>query len=292
MTSEPPDDQLRRWRLILGHHAEADLQGMGNCPLGSDDIAMDDALAAIYDESDGEDGDSRRGGLGGSAPRLAKWLGDVRHYFQEDVVAVIQQDAIERKGLTQLLFEPEVLGQVEPNVQLVGTLMALRGQIPERTKETAREVVRAVVDKIKLLLESKLRQAVMGALNRRQHSPIPNVSSTDWHTTIRRNLKNWDPQCTECLGQPLIVTGDAAVAQGQQGHAADPAAGQMLHASDQLGLVTAFVQIGDQSATMPDHRRPGPQPRNAPDRVSGEWLGSQRRVHHAGYYPSLPAPLW
>ena len=87
----------------------------------------------------------RSAGLGGSAPRLAKWLGDIRTYFKDDVVSVIQADAIERKGLTPLLFEPETLRSVQPNVQLVGTLMSLRGRIPERTKETARFVVAAVV---------------------------------------------------------------------------------------------------------------------------------------------------
>ncbi|MCI0743869.1 MAG: hypothetical protein L0Y58_00535 [Verrucomicrobia subdivision 3 bacterium] len=113
----------------------------------------DDALAAIYDETSGDTGNQRpRGGprsagLGPSAPNLAKWLGDIRNYFKEDVVTVTQNDAIERKGLTQLLFEPEMLKNVEPNPQLVGTLMSLKGRIPERTKETARMVVRAVVEK-------------------------------------------------------------------------------------------------------------------------------------------------
>jgi predicted metal-dependent peptidase len=87
-----------------------------------------------------------------------------------------------------------MLKNVQPNVQLVGTLMALRGQIPERTKETARTVVRAVVEQIKLALESKIRQAVHGALNRNQHSPIPHADSIDWKWTIGRNLKNYNPE--------------------------------------------------------------------------------------------------
>ena len=40
----------------------------------------------------------------------------------------------------------------------------------------------------------KVRQAVMGALNRNEHSPIPNASSIDWKWTIGRNLKNYQPQ--------------------------------------------------------------------------------------------------
>lgn len=163
------------------------------CNLSAEQLEMDEALAAIYDETAEQTGPGpRQAGLGGSAPKLNKWLGDIRNYFKEDVVSVIQQDAIERKGLKQLLFEPEMLKNVQPNVQLVGTLLSLKGQIPERTKETARMVVRAVVEQIKLALEQKIRQAVLGALNRREHSPLPNASSIDWKWTIGRNLKNYN----------------------------------------------------------------------------------------------------
>ena len=195
--SDPVDpDQIRRWRLILGKDSQECLSGYcdNGCGLSADDQQMDEALGAIYDETTEEEGGSRRqAGLGGSSPRLAKWLGDIRTYFKEDVVTVIQQDAIERKGMKQLLFEPEMLKNIQPNVQLVGTLMSLKGQIPERTKETARMVVRAVVDEIKLKLEQKIRQAVLGALNRNEHTPIPNASCIDWKWTIGRNLKNYNP---------------------------------------------------------------------------------------------------
>jgi hypothetical protein len=199
MSAKADQEQIKRWRLILGKYAQeslAQMGGDGGCELSGEQIGMDEALAAIYDESEGEGqgrGGKRSAGLGPSAPNLAKWLGDIRNYFKEDVVTVIQNDAIERKGLTQLLFEPEMLKNVEPNPQLVGTLMSLKGRIPERTKETARIVVRAVVDKIKRLLEQRIRQAVMGALNRNEHSPLPHTPSIDWKWTIGRNLKNFQP---------------------------------------------------------------------------------------------------
>lgn len=189
-------EQVKRWRLILGASSQ---EKLGNCcsdmELSPEQMEMDQALAAIYDETEesSESRGKRSAGLGGSAPRLAKWLGDIRTYFKEDVVCIIQQDAIEKKGLKQLLFEPETLKTIQPNVQLVGTLMSLGGQIPERTKETARMVVQAVVDEIKLQLEQQIRQAIMGAINRRQHTPLPSANSIDWKWTIGRNLKNYQP---------------------------------------------------------------------------------------------------
>ncbi len=199
MSPQPVDsEQLKRWRLILGADAQEDLGRMGACDLSEEQRGMDEALAAIYDESGGEPagpnrGGARSAGLGPSAPNVAKWLGDIRGYFKEDVVTVIQNDAIEKRGLKQLLFEPEMLKSVEPNPQLVGTLMSLKGRIPERTKETARQVVQAVVDQIKRLLEQGIRQAVLGALNRREHSPLPNSANIDWKWTVGRNLKHYQP---------------------------------------------------------------------------------------------------
>jgi hypothetical protein len=197
MTNPLDSVQLTRWRLILGKDSQESLANMaaGGCGLSSDEQLMDEALGAIYDGTGDAGAPAQRtAGLGGSSPRLSKWLGDIRTYFKEDVVTVIQQDAIERKGLNQLLFEPEMLKNVQPNVQLVGTLMSLKGHIPERTKETARMVVRSVVDQIKLQLEQRIRQAVLGALNRNEHSPIPSASRIDWKWTIGRNLKNYNTE--------------------------------------------------------------------------------------------------
>jgi hypothetical protein len=188
-------DRVEKWRLILGKTAEASLaqacgRAGGQPILGGELSEIDGALGAIYDEDKPEAG-KRSAGLGASAPRLAKWLGDIRSYFPTDIVAVIQQDAIEKKGLKQLLFEPELLGQVTPSIELVGTLLALKGMIPDQTKETARQVVRAVVEEIMRRMRSDLEQAVRGALDRSRHAPLRSLPNLDWKRTIGANLKNY-----------------------------------------------------------------------------------------------------
>ena len=188
--------QTKRWRLILGQDADKQL---GSPELGNEESIMDAALAAIYDGTGSQNqapGQNRSAGSGGGQrmPNLAKWLGDVRSLFPPDVVSVIQSDAIERKGLTQLLFEPETLETIKPDISMVGVLMSLKGHIPEKSKETARALVQAVVEEIMKRLETNLRRAVTGALNKKEHSPIPNLSGTDWKRTISRNLKNYDQE--------------------------------------------------------------------------------------------------
>ncbi|WP_218092943.1 VWA domain-containing protein [Paenibacillus solanacearum] len=199
----PNSEQLKRWRLILGAASEEKLQsyGAGGRILDEESAIMDEALAAIYDETHESAGEarsggngSRRAGLGPSSPKLAKWLGDIRSFFPPDIVSVIQTDAIERKGLKQLLFEPELLSQVKPDIQMVATLMALKGQIPEKTKDSARQLVKAVVDEIVKRMAQDLQRAVTGALNRRRHSPLPSSTGLDWNTTIRKNLRHFDQE--------------------------------------------------------------------------------------------------
>ncbi len=155
------EERLRRWRLVLGAAAEPALGEL----TGADDAAVDKALGAVYDTNrgGGRSGGDRSAGLGGSAPRVARWLGDIRTYFPSTVVEVMQRDAVERLGLTQLLLEPELMEAVEPDVHLVGTLLSLNRVIPETTKSTARMVVGKVVKEIEERIATRTVAAVSGA---------------------------------------------------------------------------------------------------------------------------------
>ena len=187
--------QLSRWRLILGAETEESFSGMGGGGLSQEELLMDSALGAIYGgpgEGFGEPG--RGAGKGPSSPLLSKWLGDLRSLFDPEIVAVVQNDAIERKGLKQLLLEPELLDTLEPDLNLASTLLMLKDQIPKKSKESARAFIRKIVEEINRLLEHDTRRAVTAALNRRAHSPLPSASALDFPYTIRRNLKNYNKE--------------------------------------------------------------------------------------------------
>lgn len=176
------DERLRRWRLVLGG---GDADGTG-VDLRGQDMAIDGALQALYDAE-------RAGGLGSSQPNIARWLGDIRSYFPSSVVQVLQRDALERLDLRQMLLQPELLASVEPNVQLVADLLALKSVMPAKTIDTARQVVRKVVDELQRKLANPTRQAVLGSLNRAARSRRPRHNEIDWHRTIRLNLRHYQP---------------------------------------------------------------------------------------------------
>lgn len=187
------DDQekIRRWRLILGQESENRFSQMGNAKLSEEQDLMDQALSVIYNRGDG--GFKNRGaGKGPSDPQISRWLGDVRTLFDKEIVTIIQSDAINRCGLKQLMFEPELLEHLEPDVSLASTLLMLKEQIPKSSKESVRIFIRKIVDQINRLLEQDLKRAVTSAINKRRHSPIPSAVALDYKTTISRNLKHYN----------------------------------------------------------------------------------------------------
>jgi Mg-chelatase subunit ChlD len=190
-------ERLRRWRLILGGE-EAD--GTGE-DLSGADLKRDKTLDALYGE------EKKRGGLGGSSPRVARWLGDIRGYFPASVVQVMQRDAMERLGLRKLLLEPELLESVQPDIHLVGTLLSLNQAIPERSRETARAVVRHVVDELENRLAQPTRQAVGGALHRAGRTSRPRAADIDWNRTILANLKHYQPEHGTVIPERLVGYG-------------------------------------------------------------------------------------
>ncbi|HCA85962.1 MAG TPA: hypothetical protein DEQ61_10945, partial [Streptomyces sp.] len=160
----------------------------------------------------GRPGGGRSGGLGGSAPQVARWLGDIRTYFPTPVVQVMQRDAIDRLGLSALLLEPEMLEAVEPDVHLVGTLLSLHKAMPETTRTTARAVVRKVVAELERRLATRTRATLTGALDRSARISRPRHRDIDWDRTIRANLKNYLPERRTIVPERLIGHGRSAQA--------------------------------------------------------------------------------
>lgn len=184
---------LKRWRLILGSGCDEMINSLGGAAeMSADELLMDLALSQIYGNGSGANM-TGTAGKGASSPKLTKWLGDLRSLFASAEIKVIQNDAIERKGLKQLLFEPEMLNSLEPDISTASLLLMLKDQIPAKSKDNARQYIAKIVEDINRRLSDDIKRSVTAAMNRREHSPIPSASALDYKLTIRRNLKNYDP---------------------------------------------------------------------------------------------------
>lgn len=191
--------ELQRWRLILGQESENRLSSMNMPALSEEQSLMDSALAAIYNKSENggfgsSGGSGKGGGHGPSNPQISRWLGDVRTLFDKEIVKIIQNDAVNRCGLKQLIFEPELLENTEPDINLASTILTLKDMIPKRSKDSVRAFIKKIVEDINKRLEQDIRRAVTAAVNKRAHSPIPSAAALDYKMTIRRNLKHWSPE--------------------------------------------------------------------------------------------------
>ena len=206
------DERQRRWRLVLGAAEEekegggAGGQGSGGKPeagrsLSPRDAALDAALESLY-------GEARGGDLSQSMPDVARWLGDVRDAFPEPVVQLLQRDALARLSTRQLVEHPDLLAAVEPDAALAAQLLALRKVMPERTLDTARQVVAQVARDLVKRLDYPLRQAATGSLNRagRRHRPrrLPEIN---WARTVQANLRHYQPAQQTVVPERLVGYG-------------------------------------------------------------------------------------
>jgi Mg-chelatase subunit ChlD len=244
-------ERRRRWRLLLGPAAadalaeatgddeSGDGSGTGapeRGGLSGDDARIDAALGALYD-TDERDTDTlggskragRSGGLGRSKPGVVRWLGDIRRYFPTPVVQILQRDAVDRLDLRQLLLEPELLAELEPDVHLVTLLVELNRHLPDETRATARQVIAAVLADLERQLTDQTRQAVRGALARAARTRHPRPGDIDWPMTISANLKHWIPEHRTLVPERLVGHGrrqrslarDVVIAVDQSGSMAD-----------------------------------------------------------------------
>lgn len=193
-------NEVDRWRLVLGRYAQKRLApGCADCGQGGHADRMDATLEYLYGreyESRGlrPETEIKPGSLEDSVPTLVDWLGEVRDLFPRETVEVIEKHALDRFGLVELVTDPETLERLEPSEDLLKTLLALEGQLGPEVLEIARRIIWQVVEELRQRLEMEIRRALAGRLSQHRHSPIAIAANFDALGTIRRNLKNYDPE--------------------------------------------------------------------------------------------------
>lgn len=203
---------LARWRLVLGQEAE---QHRISCAGDADCERIEQLVGFLFDDTaGGEDArggsgrgrsKDRQGGLGGGHPlTVPDWVDAVSELFPRSAKEVMERELVQRRGIAELLDEPKLLERIEPNVEIVKTLLTHKDLLNEKTRALARKIIQQVVDELKRKMQVQVEQAITGAIRRDRHSPRPVFRNLDLKTTLRRNLQHFDHDSGKLLVDRLF----------------------------------------------------------------------------------------
>ncbi len=190
---------LNRWRLVLGKYAADQIPFEGG---SLKMMEMEEVLDYLYSREYGDEQEIRKersGGSEGSQLTVPYWLRQIKTLFPRNTVEIMERHALEKYQMTELLTDPEVLRRLEPNKELLKTVMQLKHMMKGEVLTLAREVVRKVADELTKKLEQGMRKSFSGRLNRSVSSPVKSIRNIDMSKTIRRNLKNYDTETKQLV---------------------------------------------------------------------------------------------
>lgn len=185
------EENLNKWRLILGKDAANHIDFYGEF---SDSISyqdMEETLDYLYSMEYGDDL-LREGGQGDSRLYTADWINKVRRMFPKKTVEILEKQALEHFNLTELLTDKEVLEKMEPNMDLLKTILEFKHLMKNDVVEAAKKLVKKIVDELTEKMNTDIRKSLLGKLNRNMPSNVKSMRNLDIKRTIQRNLKNYD----------------------------------------------------------------------------------------------------
>jgi Mg-chelatase subunit ChlD len=194
----PPEQNnltLARWRLVLGRFSD---QSLGPGAQGSAQYGrMEQVLDYLYGREYANrgvrgDGTSKEGGSGASNLYLPDWIRELRELFPRDTVEIVEKHALDRYGMTELVTDADVLRKLEPNYELLKSVLTFRGMMKGEVLDVARTIVRKVVEDLRRKLAKDVRQILWGRLSRQHRSRLKVAKNLDVRRTIRDNLKHYD----------------------------------------------------------------------------------------------------
>src|SRR4051812_17582188 len=163
---------LARWRLVLGKAAE----GHGIDCGGDERAERIEGLVGFLFEGGGE-GEGTTGGAGGgnaaagsksSRKRIGTRGGSrltvpagvdaVNELFPRQSKEVMQRELVRRRGIAELMEKPELLEKIEPNLELVKTLLTHRELMNPKTRGLARKIIDRVVEELKRKMQLQVEQ--------------------------------------------------------------------------------------------------------------------------------------
>lgn len=184
-------ERLRRarWRLILGSGSEAVLGGTLDGTLQQ----REQVLAFLYDREYQPQRNVRQGDLGESRLSVPEWINAVHELFPKKTIERLERDALDRYQIEQMVTNPELLSRAQPSEALLKAVLRTRHLMNQQVLALARQLVQRVIDQLLEKFARPVNQPFLGAVDRRRRSYLKIAGNFDARTTIRRNLRTYDP---------------------------------------------------------------------------------------------------
>ncbi len=192
-------ESLSRWRLVLGEFAENQI------PLEDDYKNFDDALSFLYDNEYSQDRNVRikKGGRNATVMDIPLWLKQIKKLFPKKTYEVMQKQALNKYGMEEILTDPEVLKEIEPDIDLLKKLLSFRSVMPENVKTMAYNIIKQVVEELKKRLEVNVRRAFYGKRISNTYNAPKVYRNFSFKRTVERNLKHYSPEYKTIIPQRL-----------------------------------------------------------------------------------------
>jgi Mg-chelatase subunit ChlD len=182
-----------RWRLLLGESTEDLLGG-----LSAEWQDRETAIGYLYDRENADrnirrDQQDRAGSLDPSELTVPDWINAVHELFPQKTIERLEKDALERYHLEEMVTNPDLLARVKPSTTLLKAVLRTKHLMNQAVLEMARELVRKVVEQLMEKIARSVQSPFLGSINRQQRSYLKVAKNFDARTTVRRNLRNYNP---------------------------------------------------------------------------------------------------
>ncbi len=196
---EDKEEQLNKWRLVLGSFAEWSI------PLDKRYVDIDQTLEFLYSrEYSKEQGireEQKTGGREASKLTVPEWLHKVRKLFPHDTVEMMQKQALDKYQIVELLLDNQILKKMQPDMGLLKSILTFKNQMRGEVVATARKLIEQIVRELQEQLQNEVRESFSGKKNPYKSSPVRTIRNLDLKKTIRKNLRHYDQE-----NQRLIPT--------------------------------------------------------------------------------------
>lgn len=201
-------EALNQWRLILGRNAGGHIDFNGSEQQVGLYQSMEDTLDFLYNQEYGDElhREERSGGAGASMPAVAEWIQKVRTLFPQRTVEILEKQALDHFGLTELLTDKKVLAKMQPNMDLLKTVLQFKHLMKSDVLAEARRLIRKIVEELTEKLNSEIKRSLLGKLNRQLPSQVRSIRNLDVKKTIRRNLKHYDRENARLVLQEVCFS--------------------------------------------------------------------------------------